>query len=102
MLALEKANRRRTATIFLAVGAVLLAGRPAHAQDVWTTVPSPNDPGRNVLLGADASDTAHVWAGGRLVARNQVDFHSRVLRYDGTAWRPAPLSGFPGDDALFA
>jgi hypothetical protein len=91
----------RTAAIFLAVGALLLAGSPANAQEVWTTVPSPNEPGRNFLLGADASDAAHVWAVGRLVARNRVDHHSRVFRYDGTAWRPAPLSGFPGNDALF-
>ena len=91
----------RTVAIVLAVGALLLAGSPANAQQTWTTVPSPNEPGRNFLFGADASDGAHVWAVGRLVARNQVDHHSRVLRYDGAAWRPAPLSGFPGNDALF-
>jgi hypothetical protein len=90
----------RTTAVMLAVGALLLAASPAQAQTVWTTVPSPNEPGRNFLLGADASDAAHVWAVGRLVARNRVDHHSRVLRYDGTAWRPAPLSGFPGNDAL--
>jgi hypothetical protein len=90
----------RTTAVMLAVGALLLAAAPAQAQAVWTTVPSPNEPGRNVLLGADASDATHVWAVGRLVARNRVDHHSRVLRYDGTAWRLAPLSGFPGNDAL--
>ena len=90
----------RTTAVMLAVGALLLAAAPAQAQAVWTTVPSPNEPGRNVLQGADATDATHVWAVGRLVARNRVDHHSRVLRYDGTAWRLAPLSGFPGNDAL--
>ena len=90
----------RTTAVILAVGALLLAAAPAQAQAVWTTVPSPNEPGRNVLQGADATDATHVWAVGRLVARNRVDHHSRVLRYDGTAWRLAPLSGFPGNDAL--
>jgi hypothetical protein len=92
---------KRTAAVFLTVGALLLTSSPAHAQGVWTTVASPNEPGRNFLLGADASDAGHVWAVGRLVARNRVDHHSRVFRHDGTAWRPAPLSGFPGNDALF-
>jgi hypothetical protein len=91
----------RAAAIFLAVGALLLTGSPAHAQGVWTTVASPNEPGRNFLLGADASDAGHVWAVGRVIARNRIDHHSRILRHDGTAWRPAPLSGFPGNDALF-
>jgi len=90
----------RAAAIFLAVGALLATGSPAQAQNVWTTVPSPNDPGRNFLMGADASDAGHVWAVGQLISRDQIHTFARVLRYDGTAWRQAPLSGFPGNDAL--
>jgi hypothetical protein len=91
----------RAATLFLAVGALLLAGSPASAQGVWTTVPSPNEvPGRNFLLGADASDVSHVWAVGRLIRPNGTGYQSRVLQHNGTAWQPAPLSGFPGDDEL--
>jgi len=90
----------RAATLFLAIGALLLTGSPAPAQGVWTTVPSPNEPGRNFLLGADASDAGHVWAVGRLFARNGTDQHSLILQHDGTAWRAAPRSGFPGNDEL--
>jgi len=90
----------RAAAIFLAVGALLATGSPAQAQTVWTTVPSPNEPGRNLLLGADASDATHVWAVGDLISRDQIHTFARVLRYDGTAWRQAPLSGFPGNDVL--
>ena len=90
----------RVAAIFLVVGALQLAGGPAQAQGIWTTVPSPNEPGRNFLYGADASDAGHVWAVGQLYGRNGTSSHSRVLRHDGTAWQPAPLSGFPGNDGL--
>jgi hypothetical protein len=91
----------RAAALFLAVSALLLTGSPAPAQGVWTTVPSPNEvPGRNFLLGADASDASHVWAVGRLIRPDGTGFQSRVLQHDGTAWRPASLSGFPGDDEL--
>jgi len=86
--------------MFLAVGALLATGSAAHAQNVWTTVPSPNEPGRNLLMGADASDATHVWAVGDLISRDQIHTFARVLRYDGTAWRQAPLSGFPGNDVL--
>jgi hypothetical protein len=91
----------RAAALFLAVGAVLLTGSPAPAQGVWTIVPSPNEvPGRNFLLGADASDAGHVWAVGRSISPNGTGWHSRILRHDGTAWQSAPLSGFPGNDEL--
>lgn len=90
----------RTAAAVLTVGVLILTASPAQAQGVWTAVPSPNEPGRDFLLGADASDAGHVWAVGRLVARSQFTSHSRVLRYDGTAWQPAALTGFPGNDAL--
>jgi hypothetical protein len=91
----------RAAAMFLVVGALLFTGSPAHAQEVWTTVPSPNEPGRNFLYGADASDASHVWAVGQLYGRSGGERHSIVLRHDGTAWQPAPRSGFPGNDGLF-
>jgi hypothetical protein len=90
----------RTAAIVLAVGAVLLTGGPAQAQSGWTTVASPTQPGRNFLYGADASDAGHVWAVGYLAARVTSTPSSLILRYDGVAWRPAPLSGFPANSAL--
>ena len=91
----------RAATILLAVAALLFTGSPAHAQDVWTTVPSSNQPGNNVLFGAGASDAAHVWAVGRLRPRAGTGLRSVILRHDGASWQPAPLSGFPGNDTLF-
>jgi len=92
-------SRTRIAAVVLAVGAVLLPGTTAQAQGAWTRIASPSQPGRNFLQGADASDAGHVWAVGNLYARNG-ERHSLVLRYDGTAWRAAPLSGFPGQDSL--
>ncbi|HZN19282.1 MAG TPA: hypothetical protein VFB84_14065 [Micromonosporaceae bacterium] len=89
----------RMAAILMTTGALLLTSSPAHAQGVWTTVPSPNEPGNNYLYGADASDAGHVWAVGRLYARSGGG-RSIVLRHDGTAWQPAPRSGFPGNDGL--
>lgn len=91
---------KHAAMVLAVVGVLLLTSGLAHAQGVWTTVPSPNEPGRNFLFGADASDAGHVWAVGRLIDRNGITNHSRVLRHDGTAWQPAPLSGFPGNDEL--
>jgi hypothetical protein len=94
-------SRIRWAAVLLAVTALLLNGSPAQAQAAWTTEASPNEPGRNFLYGADASDVGHVWAVGALVARDRITFRGLVLRHDGTAWRPAPLSGFPGNAGLF-
>jgi hypothetical protein len=91
----------RTAAILLAVGALLLTSSPAQAQGSWRSVASPNERGSNTLYGVDASDAGHVWAVGRLTVRNGAASQSRVLQHDGTAWRAAPLSGFPGYDALF-
>jgi hypothetical protein len=90
----------RIAATVVALGALLLTSSPAQAQGVWTRVASPSQPGRNFLEGADASDAAHVWAVGRLLARNGVQFQSLVLRYDGTAWRASPQSGFPASSGL--
>ncbi|HET8658758.1 MAG TPA: hypothetical protein VFM55_07140 [Micromonosporaceae bacterium] len=50
------------AAILLTAGALLLTRSPAHAQGVWTAVPSPNEPENSYLSGADASDAGHVWA----------------------------------------
>jgi hypothetical protein len=72
--------------VSLTGGGLLLTGSPAQAQGTWT----------------DASDAGHVWAVGRFFARNQVDQHSLILRYDGTAWQPAARSGFASNDGLFA
>jgi hypothetical protein len=91
----------RAAVSFLAVGALLLTGSPAHAQGTWSTVSSPNERGGNVLLGADASDAGHVWAVGRLILRNGAQLQSQILRHDGTAWRTVPLFGFTNDGTLF-
>jgi len=92
----------RAIAIGLAVGALLVTGGPAQAQAGWTTVASPSQPGRNFLQAADASDASHVWAVGRWAARVTSRLQSLVLRYDGTAWRLAPLSGFGGNDGLYA
>jgi hypothetical protein len=35
-----------------------------------------------------------------VVARDRITFRAVVLRHDGTAWRPAPLSGFPANPEL--
>ena len=92
----------RAAVIAVTAGALLLVGSPAHAQGGWSTVPSPNEPGRNFLLGAAASDPGHVWAVGRFFGRrNGLADHGLILRHDGTAWRAAPRSAFPPADALF-
>jgi len=90
----------RRAAVLLTVGALLFVGSPAQAQGVWTTVASPNEPGRNFLSGADASDASHVWAVGAMVARDRITFRSLILRHDGTAWRAAPQSGFPANASL--
>jgi hypothetical protein len=92
----------RTAALALAVGAMLLAGSPAQAQVTWTVVPSPNEPGGDSFLGADAAGAGQVWAVGRSISVNRTTFSSRAYRHDGTAWRPATLVGFPGDDSLAA
>jgi hypothetical protein len=70
--------------------ALLLVGGPAQAQAAWTVVPSPNEPGSNYLYSIDATDAGHVWAVGRAFPINATSYHSLLLRYDGTAWRPAP------------
>ena len=93
----------RTAAIGVAVGALLFPGGPAHAEGVWTRVSTPNEPGNNYLYGADASDPAHLWAVGRVAGINGDGvIHSQVLRHDGTAWRPAAMSGFSGESSLYA
>jgi hypothetical protein len=64
---------------------------------------TPNEPGNNFLYGADASDAAHVWAVGLVSGINgRGVIHSQVLRHDGTAWRPAAMSGFSGESSLYA
>jgi hypothetical protein len=92
--------RIRWTAVLVAVAAMLLTGSPAQAQGTWTTVPSPNEPGRNFLSGVDASDATHVWAVGAVVARDRITYRAVILRHDGTAWRPAPLSGFPANPSL--
>ena len=82
-------------------GALLLAGGPAQAQSTWTVVPSPNEPGDNLLTGVDASDASHVWAVGRQFPINGTASHSLILRHDGTAWRTAPQTGFPPNNELY-
>jgi hypothetical protein len=91
----------RTAAIVLAVAALLLTGSAAHAQGVWSVVSSPNEFGSDVMFGADASDAGHVWAVGRVIIRD-VEFRSRIYRYDGTAWRSATLSGVTSESELSA
>jgi hypothetical protein len=87
----------------MAVGALLFTGSPAHAQGVWTRTPTPNEPGDNFLYGADASDAAHVWAVGAVAPRPGTGpIRSQILRHDGTAWRPATLTGFPSGGTLYA
>jgi hypothetical protein len=44
------ASLTRAAAVFVATGTLLLTGSPAQAQGAWTTVPSPNEPGNNILL----------------------------------------------------
>jgi len=93
-------SRTRAAVVPLAVGALLLIGGPAQALDS-TTVPSPSEvPGDNYLYGADASDASNVLAVGVVYPPTGGARHGLVLRYDGTAWRSAPRTGLPGDDAL--
>jgi hypothetical protein len=96
------ASMLRRAAVFVTAGALLLTGSPAQAQGTWTVVPSPNEPGNNMLLGADASGAGQVWAVGRVINRDRITFQSRVFQHDGTAWRPSTLSGFPGNDSLAA
>jgi hypothetical protein len=91
----------RPTAVLLVAGVLVLAGGPAHAEGVWTTVPTPNPPGSSVLWGADASDTAHVWAVGRLRPRTGTGLRSVILRHDGVSWRPVVLSGSTGNDTLF-
>jgi hypothetical protein len=81
---------------------MLLSGSPVQARQAWTVVPSPNEPGNDSFLGADASGPGQLWAVGRAIPINGTEFHSRAFRHDGTAWRPATLAGFPGDDSLAA
>jgi hypothetical protein len=92
---------KRTALASALAGALLLAGGPAQAQAVWTLVPSPNEPGDNFLLGVDATDAGHVWAVGRQFPANGTTSHSLILRNDGSAWRPAPQTGFPPNSELY-
>jgi hypothetical protein len=93
----------RSAAAVVAVGALLFTGGPAHAQGVWTRVATPNEPGNNFLYGADATDTTHVWAVGEVAPRPGTGpIHSQILRHDGTAWRPAPMSGFSSETTLYA
>ena len=90
----------RASVIFLAVGAMLLAGSPAQAFG-WTTVASPSEtPGDNYLYGADSSDSSNVWAVGVVYPPTGGSSHDLALRYDGTAWRSVPRTGLPGDDTL--
>jgi hypothetical protein len=95
----------RVAAALMAVGAVLFVGSPVRAADgVWTRTPTPIEPGDNFLYGADATDATHVWAVGAVTPRFGTGTgHSQILRYDGTAWRPATMSGFPsGSNGLHA
>jgi hypothetical protein len=92
---------RRAALAVVIAGALLLAGSPAQAQAAWTVVPSPNEPGSNYLYSVDATDASHVWAVGREFPINATSYHSLLLRYDGTAWRTAPQSGFPVNNQLY-
>jgi hypothetical protein len=93
-------STRVTVASLTAALLLLMAGSPAPAQAVWGVVPSPNEPGNNVLHGADASDASHVWAVGRLFRQNPLAWHSLILRFDGTQWRPASRTGFPAGDEL--
>src|SRR5688572_8710721 len=91
--------KTRAAVVFLAVAALLLVGRPAHALG-WTTVPSPNEiPGDNLLYGADTSDASNVWAVGGVRPPRSTS-HGLVVRYDGASWRSVPRTGLPGDETL--
>jgi hypothetical protein len=93
----------RAAAALLAVGALLFIGSPAHAQGAWTRVATPNEPGGNFLYAADATDATHVWAVGAVAPRPGTgSIHGQILRHDGTAWRPAALSGFPGESTFYA
>jgi hypothetical protein len=81
---------------------VLLAAAPAVAQATWTQVPSPNRPGSNELQGAAGADTSHVWAVGRVVdtSANPSTYRSLILRWNGSAWAPAPHPSFARNHAL--
>jgi len=91
----------RVAAALLAVGAPLFTGSPAHADGTWTRVATPNVRGDNFLYGVDASDATHVWAVGGVSPRPiPSSSPGQILRYDGTAWLPATLSGFPSSGTL--
>jgi hypothetical protein len=79
----------------LATVAVLVAAGAAGAGGTWTQVPSPNAPGSNELLGAGGADATHVWAVGRVVSNTAPStWRSLILRWNGSAWAPAPHPGF--------
>jgi hypothetical protein len=91
----------KRSSVGILLAALVLVAAPAGAGTTWNVVPSPNGPGSNELLGADASDASHVWAVGRVVTdTNPSTWRSQILRWDGGAWGITPHPHFPGNHML--
>ncbi|MFC7184741.1 hypothetical protein ACFQMG_34850, partial [Kitasatospora paranensis] len=69
----------------------------------WREVPLPAEPaGRAAHPFALAADAAGLWAVGASAADRTAQPRPLALRWDGTAWRRAPLPGPGGDAVLLA